>query len=782
MAEKNPHTKEIDEGYGKTISVTGSPVYGRGEISGQIRLPTKITFLVSNTSRDLLGKLFLAIRWEHEQGLAFNLLPVFFAVGIGTYFISPSEPLMTALIITAVAFVFWAYRIKYHGALFYCVAALAAISSGMLAAKMSTQRAEAPQIERQMTGAVRGVILSADQNRRGSPRLILRPFHIDGLENSELPRRIRLSSANRNLSFRVGEQAQGLARIQPVAGPVFPGSYDFSFHGWFSGQGGSGFFMGAPEIVPAEESLTVREYAVVMINRVREAIKQRIAKALPEEQGDIAIALISGDKSRIPEQVQQNLRNTGLAHILAISGLHMALITLTIIWIVRFGASFFPKVVLHYPVKKWAVCAGFAGATLYLLLSGAGIATQRAWIMISVMLLAVLLDKRAITMRSVAVSATIILLFSPESLFAPGFQMSFAAVAALVAGYEFLSKRKRTQDESVFQPVKSGWIRNMSGGLFGYVSGLATTSLIAGTATAFVAAWHFHQIAPFGLLANVMAMPIIGFLIMPFALFSMLLMPYGLESIALWPVAFGITQVIAIADWVNDISPSGVSGILPSYSLLIFGIALSILTLSKSRLRLLSAVPIVILFPLMKSQEQPQIFVSENGRAIAIEDKAGELALLYPRRNAFVTGIWSKAWSNGKIKKLKLPKDQCNSERCIVVLPSSHVLHVVYDPKLLKSSCNRADILVAPRLWWVNCRDREPQLVLKRYDFEQKGSHALYIEPSGSTEESRGKITIKTGLKNSTRPWVRNVRPIDEVSDIGGADQPVSLALSHDPK
>ena len=184
----------------------------------------------------------------------------------------------------------------------------------------------------------------------------------------------------------------------------------------------------------------------------------------------------------------------------------------------------------------------------------------------------------------------------------------------------------------------------------------------------------------------------------------------------------------------------------------------------------------------MKSPGMPQILVSENGRAIAIEDEAGDLALLYPGRNSFVTGIWSKAWSDGKLKALGMPKDQCNSERCIAVLPSSLVLHVVYDPKLLKSSCNRADILIAPRLWWVNCRERKPELVLKRYDFEQYGSHAIYIRPSGSAKKGRDIISVKTGLENSNRPWARKVRPMDEVSDIGAAVRPVSPVPLHGPK
>ncbi|MEM9277009.1 MAG: ComEC/Rec2 family competence protein [Pseudomonadota bacterium] len=727
--------------------------------------PIRLVHSVSNTYHDTKGTFIHALNWELDRGLAFNIAPVFLAIGIIIYFTLPAEPLFLALVITFCCLFAAAIRIEYHGKLFFLVAGLTLVLAGMSAAKLSVMRSATPQIERQMTAVVSGVVLLIDQNRRGSPRMVLRPVKIGGLSQQQLPNKIRLSTTSREQGFKTGMQVEGLARLQPVSGPVYPGSYDFSFHSWFSGLGGSGFFMGAPAIVTQHPTLDVTEQIAVTVNGIRDLIEQRIVDAIPGAGGDVAVALITGDKSRIPEDVQQSLRNTGLAHILAISGLHMALVTLTIISSLRFVFSLSPRLVLNYPVKKWAACGGFLGATLYLFLSGGGIAKQRAWILISVMLLAVLLDKRAITMRSVAVSACIILLISPESLFAPGFQMSFAAVASLVAGYEFLTKRRREQAENRFSPARLNWVSKLTSGLFGYVSGLATTSLIAGMATAFVAAWHFHQVAPLGLLANMLAMPIVGFVIMPFALFSMLLMPYGLEVLALWPVAYGIGWVVDIAQWVDGLSSVGVTGALPITSLALFGCFLSVLTLFRTRLRLWSFLPVFMVVPFLARPEVPHILISENGRAIAVKTENNQLALLYPRRNAFVTEIWGKAFSGGNTESLNLPKDQCNSERCIVVLPSSDVLHVVYNPDLLRSSCQRADILVAPRLWWVDCRERKPELVLKRYDFEQYGSHAIFIAAQpGMTRQSEG-VRVVAGLPKSTRPWSRNVRPIDEISD-----------------
>ncbi|MEM9333164.1 MAG: ComEC/Rec2 family competence protein, partial [Pseudomonadota bacterium] len=705
------------------------------------------------------------LMWEFERGLAFNFIPVVMACGIAAYFFAPSEPVMLVLAVTVAVLLYSLLRFLTHGTLYYVVAALLVFATGMLAANVSVLRSYSPQIERQTTTTLSGVILSVDQNRRGLPRMILRPTDIEGIPQQSIPRKLRISSSARDLSVMPGQIVQGLVRLQPVAGPVHPDSYNFSFHAWFAGIGGSGFFMGKPTILHQNPDLTVFEHLTVFVNSLRDKIEMRVVNAIPGTGGDVAVALITGDKSRIPEDVSQSLRTTGLAHILAISGLHMALVTLTIIAVVRFACALLPNLCLNYPVKKWAVCAGFLGATLYLFLSGAGIATQRAWIMISVMLLAVLLDKRAITMRSVAVSATLILLISPQSLFAPGFQMSFAAVAALVSGYEYLTARKKSKHQDSYLISRPTWFHRFSGSVIGYVSGLIMTSLIAGSATAFVAAWHFHQIAPLGLLANALAMPIVGFLVMPFALLSMLLMPYGLEALTLMPVEVGINSVIRISRAVESISPSGITGNMPFFSLCIFGFALTLLTVFRSRLRFLAITPVILALPLMNYPTKPHILVSENGRAIAVADRSGNLALVYPRRNRFVTNIWAKAWAGGDIAPLNLSDDQCNKDRCIIVLPTSQILHVVYDPQLLNASCLRADILIAPRLWWVRCPQRQPALTLNRQSFEQYGSHAIHIQKLSLEPSSSYEITVQTGLAKSRRPWSRDVGLYDPPND-----------------
>ncbi|KAG1700573.1 hypothetical protein GQR58_005259 [Nymphon striatum] len=239
----------------------------------------------------------------------------------------------------------------------------------MLAAQLATNLNHTPMLERQMTGQLQAVILGVDQNRRGSARYLVKPIALGDLQGSQIPNRLRVSAAAKHDRMMPGDQISGLVRLQPVSGPVYPGGYDFSFFAWHEGMGGSGFFMGRPEKSQVAHALSFGEHFTVAINTMRIA-------AMPNESGKIAIALVTGNKSHIPEKVQESLRKTGLAHILAILGLHMALVTLTVIWGVRLILVLIPALALRYPIKKWAVCAGFFSATNYLMLSGAGIATQ----------------------------------------------------------------------------------------------------------------------------------------------------------------------------------------------------------------------------------------------------------------------------------------------------------------------------------------------------------------------------------------------------------------------
>jgi competence protein ComEC len=238
-----------------------------------------------------------------------------------------------------------------------------------------------------------------------------------------------------------------------------------------------------------------------LVDGLRAKVNARIRAVLPGGTGEIAAALITGERGGISEAVTQSMRDSGLAHILSISGLNMVIMACTVFWLVRALLALVPSLALRYPIKKWAAGAALADASFYLALSGGAVPTVRSWIMMSIVLIAVMLDRPALTMRNVALAALAILIVAPESLFDPSFEMSFAAVAALVALYEWLSTRSRERlgDISLFWgTLRKGWA---------LISGAAVTTLVAGAAITPFAIYHFHRMTHYGLVANLIAAP-----------------------------------------------------------------------------------------------------------------------------------------------------------------------------------------------------------------------------------------------------------------------------------
>ena len=264
----------------------------------------------------------------------------------------------------------------------------------------------------------------------------------------------------------------------------------------------------------------------VWLAELRQSITDRILTQLPGETGAVAAALMTGYQTAVPEPVMAAMRDSGLAHLLSISGLHIGLVAGLLFVGLRRALALIPPLALAHPIKKWAAGAALIGAFGYLLLSGAPVPTQRAFLMTGLMLVAVLLDRRAISMRSVAWAACAILLITPEALVGASLQMSFAAVVALVAAYE------GTRDYRMRQRIGSGPLRRA--GL--YVAGIALTSVVATLATAPYSVFHFNRLALYGVVANVLAVPLTGLWVMPWAVAAFLLMPFGLEGLVANPL------------------------------------------------------------------------------------------------------------------------------------------------------------------------------------------------------------------------------------------------------
>ena len=336
----------------------------------------------------------------------------------------------------------------------------------------------------------------------------------------------------------VGTFIEVKARLNPPLRPLRPGGYDFSRDLYFQRIGATGFVHRRDQdrsIRPRRRALWLR-YAT-FIEGIRDAIDRRIRAAVPGDAGSIASALITGKRDAISAPVNDAMYISSLAHVLSISGYHMAVVAGVVFFVVRGLLALSPALAMRHAIKKWAALAALIAAFFYLLLSGAEVATQRAFIMTAIVLVGVMVDRAALTLRNLALAALGVMLFAPEAVVHPSFQMSFAATLALIAAYERgLPWSVAGADTSLGARVALWGGRE--------IVALILASLVAGLATTPYAAYHFHRLAPYGVLANLLAMPIVSAWVMPAGLLALVALPFGFDA-PLWKLmGLGIDWMI----------------------------------------------------------------------------------------------------------------------------------------------------------------------------------------------------------------------------------------------
>ena len=310
------------------------------------------------------------------------------------------------------------------------------------------------------------------------------------------------SRCARALRPSVGSFVSFKAHLTPPLAPLRPGGYEFARDQYFQRIGASGYVLGSIKILPPPQAPGLWLRYAALLDGIREAINQRIHTLLPGDRGSIATALITGKRNAISDPVSDAFYVSSLAHVLAISGYHMAVVAGIAFFFIRALLALFPSLASRYPIKKWAALGALGTGAFYLVLSGASVSTQRAFIMIAIVLIGVVIDRPALTFRTIAIAALVVLLFTPEAIVHPSFQMSFAAALALIAAYQF-GLPWRTSADTPRAARLALW-----GGR--EIFGLVMASLVAGLATTPYSAFHFHRLAPYGVLANLLAMPVIS--------------------------------------------------------------------------------------------------------------------------------------------------------------------------------------------------------------------------------------------------------------------------------
>ncbi|KPQ13905.1 MAG: competence protein ComEC [Rhodobacteraceae bacterium HLUCCO18] len=560
-----------------------------------------------------------------QQGQRGALMPwtaVALGIGVALYFALPVEPgpveygAAGVLVGLGLALGLWRRETLAPLGLVLALSAIGFASAGLRAHQVA-----GPVLDFRYYGPVEGRVVGIDRSSSDVPRLTLDRVRLDDVSPDRTPRRVRVSlhGAQRWLDPEPGARVMMTAHLGPPSGPAEPGGFDFQRHAWFLSLGAVGYTRTPMLLAEA------RPEGAQAVFHMRMAMSEAIRARIEGQPGAFAAAVLTGDRSGLDADTVENMRVANIAHLLAISGLHMGLLTGFVYGALRLALALIPALALRYPIRKWAAAGALAAGAFYLALSGGNVATERAFIQVAVMLTAVMLDRRAITLRSVAIAGVIILLHRPETLFSPGFQMSFAATAALVAVFNGLRGAEWLR-------VRPGWQK--------WVFALVLSSTVAGLATAPFAAAHFNRIAVFGLIANLLTVPVMGSLIIPGAVVAALLWPLGLSGLAFAVMQPGLAWILDVSARVAEM-PGAVSHVPspPAGTLGLIALGGLVAILWRGRGRWAGTLPLALAALLWTGVARPDLLVSDTGRLVGAWTPEGR-ALSRPRGDGFVAGVW----------------------------------------------------------------------------------------------------------------------------------------------
>ena len=620
------------------------------------------------------------------------------------------------------------------------------ISCGFLTAQLRTQAIQNTVIAKKI-GPVEiiGTLKSIERvGQEEGSRILLSDLKIERLDVAQTPTLVRLR-LRKDQEIRSGDRIKILALLNPPSPPVAPGAFDFQRYLYFQKIGAVGFVYNQPEIVEQLKGDSASSIMSIRLDNLRAKITARVSARLEYPASSVAVALITGQRKMMKQGDLEALRGAGLAHMLAISGLHLGLVAGVFFFFSRLIMVSFMGFTLRYPVKKIAAAIAFIGALSYMALVGAPVTTQRAMIMTGIVLIAVMMDRTAISLRLVALAAFIVLVLAPEVLLSASFHMSFAAVTALIAVYQSL------------KPTLSRFYR--STGLLRkvalYFMGVCLTSLIASTATAPFALYHFQRFALFGLAGNFAAVPLMAFLVMPMAVFALLLMPLGLDFIPLYFMEVGINGILDIAHWVFALEGSVTHiEIWPLAALLCFVVAGLCLVLIIGRGKIM-ALPLAlagILF--IGSFEPPNILIAASGKLSSFRTQGHALYASTRSNDRFTLENWERFAGLEEGEALRWPTEGsalendallCGEGGCHLLIDHTKIAFSKH-PYGLQEDCQWADILIAnyPVKDW-ECASPH---VIDKFDTWRSGAHGVWIAKGGT-------INIKhANQSRGNRPWV----------------------------
>ncbi|HZE51773.1 MAG TPA: ComEC/Rec2 family competence protein [Bradyrhizobium sp.] len=638
-----------------------------------------------------LDKLREWARAEAGAGRLLPWVPIAFGAGIALYFTADHEPVLPVAAVTAIGLCAAAFLLR-RQRIFPVAVMVAAMAAGFATATWKTARIAHGVLARPAYSVSLSGFVEARDIRERTDRFVLRVTQMDGPRIQTKLERVRLS-VRKGTAPAVGSFVELKARLQPPLAPLRPGSYDFARDMFFQGIGASGFVTGAIKTVepPVAGGLSLR-YAAFMQD-LRDAIDARIRTTLDGDKRAIATALLTGRRDAITTPVNDAMFISGLGHVLSISGYHMAVVAGVVFFAIRALLAFFPVLTVGFPIKKWAAAGALAAAAFYLLLSGAEVATQRSFYMTAVVLIAVMVDRRAVTFRTLALAAMVVLALAPEALVHPSFQMSFAATLGLVALVQIGMPRLFAAPDSSATAKVALW-----GGREIVVLTLA--SLVAGLATTPYAAFHFHRVTPYGVLANLAAMPVVSALVMPAGMLGLAAMPFGFDGFFWWLMGVGIDWMIVVTERVAALP--GAIGRMAAFGtgpLIAASVGIILLGLLRTPLRWSGAAVLQLSVIWALAVPQPDILISGDGHNVGVRGRDGRLHLMKTGKDGFLIKEWLAADADPRQAGESSLTDgvSCDDEGCVTPLADGRFVALTLRPDALADDCRHAVVLVTAK-------------------------------------------------------------------------------------
>ncbi len=651
---------------------------------------------------------FLISHLNENQSNFFYFIPVFYGIGVGIYFALPFEPDLYATILALCSSIFGYFLLSKnnHIKIFAQITIISLL--GFTITNLHTIARSSEEFDYNDQFVIVNAEVVNIQKTQDNYRVIFKNLDFKNLEYFTNSFKIRVRFKNIPDNLNEGDIVDFKAILSKPAESILPDHFNFARYAFFENIKAVGYAVSNLKIIKNTTNISY-------LAKLRQHMLKTIHQTLDQVNGSIASALIIGEYSQLPRNILDEMRISGLAHILSVSGLHMTVISGIFFFLCRQILAFSNTLALNFNLKKIASITAIIGGYFYLLLTGLQIAAIRSYIMTSLFLFAILIDRIQIGMRSIAIAALLLLVFWPEYIIHPSFQMSFAAVLALISVYELLAQK------NIFFKHQNFVLNIILSGV-----SLLFTSLVASLAIAPFAAYHFNQASYYSMLANLFAVPLISIYVMPLMIISMFLYPFGAMHYPLNLADIGISYVVKISSFVAKL-PHSYSTIrhLDTYSFIIIIIGGLWFLLWQSRSRYLGFVVIIIGIINAYLTPLPDVIIDQKG-AIILKDNNNRVIFFDTIYSRIKKDIYSKyfGYEKGITLREYFYNDldfTCDPQMCVFNIRNKHVA-IIQGENL---TCPNVDVIIAVKLDYTPCK---AQLVITKANLQNQGSHLLFIK------------------------------------------------------